>query len=79
MDQVTIKELLDACRGPRTRRELAKQLGLSERFLHAVYHGQREAGLKILRSIYREFPQYKDLVVSFFLSRMEHDNAQRAQ
>lgn len=78
MEQVMIRQLLDDCRGPRTRRELCKQLGVTERYLYGVYHGQREPGLKLLRSIYRNFPQFQEQVVALFLARMEQDTSRKA-
>jgi DNA-binding XRE family transcriptional regulator len=76
---VTIQQLIDACRGPRTRRALCKQLGVSERYLYDVYKGQREPGLKILRSICVHFPEHQSQVVLFFLARMGQDTAQKAE
>lgn len=77
MEQVTIRQLLDACRGPRTRRELCKQLGVTERYLHAVYHGERKPGIKVFEGIYRNFPQFETEIIALFLARIGKDASQK--
>lgn len=68
-------ELLEKCRGRQRKRAFAKRLGISTRTLSALYAGERRPGLRVLRAVAREYPQYSAEIASLFFPLEVHDDA----
>lgn len=58
---------------PRTLREYAKMLGVSHVTLVQVYSGDREAGGKVIRGLFRAFPDQAEHISAALTAPVRED------
>lgn len=76
MDRV---QLLNECRGDMHKIDFASEIGISLRFLNALYAGTRNPGRRVLGALLKKFPDRQADILDVFLPENKSKCSQRDQ
>ena len=64
-------QLMQELQGADSQERFARQIGVAQRTISAIYLGERRPGLKVLRGLVRVYPERADeLQALFFVSEL---------